>query len=209
METLTQLTTTARESLRTSGFVVIRSAIDPALLDKAKEKAWGTIREYSGKLKEIEAAGDLPYCLPMAVKDHIPLLDHAEGLLRSLGADPHWLQNLMLIMKRPREGRRFWHTDCPPLFAPSEEDAPELFVLYFLQKTTVENGALLVVPGYREGPQHSERVTTPIEGEYPIETDIGDVIIFDPRLLHGSMANMTDTYRFNVRLWINTRWEKS
>ena len=196
-----------REELRTKGFVLFKSVIDPSLLENAKVKAWETIATYDKELQQIESKGDLPYCLPMKVNDHIPLLDHAEALLRSIGADPYWLQNLMLIMKQPHEGRRFWHTDNPPIFAPSEEDAPELFVLYFLQKTTVKNGALLVVPGYAEGPQHSERVTTPIDGEYPIETEMGDVIVFDPRLLHGSMANNTDEHRFNVRLWIQTRWK--
>ncbi len=116
----------------------------------------------------------------------------------------------MLIMKTPHEGRRFWHTDNPPIFEPSEEDASELFVIYMLQRTSVElrNGCLLVVPRYAEGPQHSQRVTTPIAGEYPIETELGDVIIMDPRLLHASLPNDTDDHRFNVRLWIQCRWEK-
>ena len=76
-----------------------------------------------------------------------------------------------------------------------------------LQPTTTENGCLLVVPGYAEGPQHSDRVTTPMENEYPIQTELGDVIIFDPRLLHGSLENKTDVHRFNVRLWIDTKWK--
>jgi ectoine hydroxylase-related dioxygenase (phytanoyl-CoA dioxygenase family) len=84
-------------------------------------------------------------------------------------------------------------------------------VLYFLQPTTValNNGCLLVVPGYSEGPQHSDRVTTPMEHEHPIETEVGDVIVFDPRLLHGSLPNETEEYRFNIRLWIQTRWKET
>jgi hypothetical protein len=186
----------------------MKGAIDPAILEATVPKAYTVMQTYDKKLQELEAAGDLPYCLPMPVKDHTALLDHAEQLLCSLGAEPYWLLNLMLIMKSPHEGRRFWHTDCPAIYAPSEEDAPELFVLYFLQKTTRENGALLVMPGYAEGPQHSERVTTPFENEYAIETEPGDVIIFDPRLLHGSLANSTDKHRFNVRLWIQTNWKE-
>ncbi len=202
--------TEVRETLRLNGFAVVKSGIDIALLDEAKLKAWDTVLEYSSQLKELEAAGDLPYCLPMRVNDHIPLMDHAEALLRGIGADPYWLLNLMLIMKTPHEGRRFWHTDSPAIFAPSSEDAPELFVIYMLQRTSIakKNGCLLVVPGYAEGPQHSERVTTPFENEYPVETEPGDVIIMDPRLLHGSLPNETDKHRFNVRLWIQCRWEK-
>lgn len=195
-----------RESLRKEGFVLMKGAIDPALLETAKKHVVVTIEEYGDKLNQPE--GELPYCLPLPLKPHYPIIDHAEALLQSIGADPYYLQNLMLIMKRPYEGRRYWHTDMPPLYAPSETDAPELFVLYFLQKTTIQNGALLVVPGYAEGPQHSERVTTPMEGEYAIETEPGDVIVFDPRLLHGSMPNDSGDYRYNVRLWIQTRWKE-
>ena len=204
----TLATNRIRSELRRNGFVLMKGAVDPALLAETVPKAWKTIEAHAGKLKEIEAAGDLPYCLPMPVNEHIGLLDHAEALLRSIGADPCWLQNLMLIMKSPHEGRRFWHTDSPPIYAPSSGDAPELFVLYFLQRTTVENGCLLVMPGYAEGPQHSDRVTTPMEGELPLETEPGDVIIFDPRLLHGSLGNSTDAHRFNVRLWIQTKWKE-
>lgn len=203
------VTTEVREALRLQGFVLMKSAVKPELLEKATEKAWGTIKHFSAELDQLKKSGDLPYCLPMPVNDHIPLLDHAEALLQSIGADPYWLQNLMLIMKTPHEGRRFWHTDNPPIYSPSHEDAPELFVIYMLQKTSVElkNGCLLVVPGYQKGPQHKERVTTPIEGEYPVETELGDVIIMDPRLLHGSLPNETNGHRFNVRLWIQTRWK--
>jgi hypothetical protein len=199
------IATDIRQTLRTQGFALLRSAIEPSLLDKSKAAAWRTVESYGDQLRQ--ADGELPYCLPLPVKDHIPLLDHAEALLQGIGADPYYLTNLMLIMKRPQEGRRYWHTDAAPLYAPSPTDAPELFALYFLQRTTIENGCLLVVPGYAEGPQHSDRVVTPMEGEYPVETEPGDVIIMDPRLLHGSMPNDTDDYRFNIRLWIQCRWE--
>lgn len=192
-----------REQLRLNGFVVFKAAIDPAILEAAVPKVRATMKAFEGQ----QPVGDLPYCMPLPMKEHYPIIDHAEALLQGIGAEPHNLYNLMLIMKRPHEGRRFWHTDCPAIFAPSDEDAPELFALYFLQKTTVQNGALLVVPGYAEGPQHSERVTTPMDGEYAIETEPGDMIVFDPRLLHGSMPNDTDDYRFNIRLWIQTNWK--
>ncbi len=205
MNTLT--TTDVRQTIRTNGFVLMKSVIDPGLLGTAKKRVWETIEKFGDELKQPE--GELPYCLPLPMRQHYPLIDHAEAMLQGIGADPFNLQNLMLIMKRPHEGRRYWHTDMPPIFAPSDEDAPELFVLYFLQKTTVElkNGCLLVIPGYAEGPQHSDRVVTPMKGEHPIETELGDAIIFDPRLMHGSLPNDTDDYRFNIRLWIQTRWK--
>jgi ectoine hydroxylase-related dioxygenase (phytanoyl-CoA dioxygenase family) len=46
-----------------------------------------------------------------------------------------------------------------------------------------------------------------MKDEYPIEMELGDAIIFDPRLMHGSLPNETDDYRFNIRLWILTRWK--
>jgi hypothetical protein len=183
----------------------MRSVIDPELLRTATGHVWTTVKAFDDQ----QPKGDLPYCVPLPVADYHPLLDHAEAMLQGIGADPFYLQNLMLIMKRPHEGRRYWHTDLPPIFAPADKDADQLFVLYFLQKTTVElkNGCLLVIPGYAEGPQHSQRVTTPMKDEYPIEMELGDAIIFDPRLMHGSLPNETDDYRFNIRLWILTRWK--
>ncbi len=197
-----------REKLRVNGFVVVKHAVDVSLLDAARDKVWATLKDYGGEL--VQPEGELPYCLPLPLKQHYPMIDHAEALMQSIGADPYNLQNLMLIMKRPHEGRRYWHTDMPPIFEPSAEDPPEVFILYFLQPTSVAlaNGCLLVVPGYADGPQHSERVTTPFPGEYPIEIDMGDVIMLDPRLLHGSLPNESDDYRFNVRLWIQTRWKE-
>lgn len=195
-----------RESLRKNGFLLVKAAIDPALLEKSVAPAWETIEFYGAKYKK--AGEDLPYCLPLPIKNHTALLDHAEALLTQLGAEPYWLQNLMLIMKRPGEERRFWHTDRPSIYEPAAEDADELLVLYMLQPTTMENGCILVVPGYAEGPQHSDRVATPIDGEHPVQTELGDVIIMDPRLLHGSLANETADYRFNVRLWIQCRWKE-
>ncbi len=196
--------TNVRELLRVNGFVLMRSVIDPDILRTATGHVWKAVKEFDSRQPE----GDLPYCVPLPVLHYYPLLDHAESMLIQMGADPFYLQNLMLIMKRPHEGRRYWHTDLPPIYAPAEDEAKELFVLYFLQDTTVEkkNGCLLVVPGYAEGPQHSERVTTPIAEEYPIEVKLGDVIVFDPRLLHGSLENETEEYRFNIRLWVMTRW---
>ena len=197
-----------RETLRRQGFIVIRSAIQTQLLDTARSRVLETLQKFGDKLAQPE--GELPYCLPLPLREHYPLIDRAEELLKEIGADPHYLQNLMLIMKRPHEGRRYWHTDMGALYAPSHEDAPEVFVLYFLQKTTLDlkNGCLLVVPGYAEGPQHSDRVTTPMKDEYAIEVELGDVIVFDPRLLHGSMPNDSEDYRYNIRLWIQTRWTK-
>ena len=206
MEQLIQ--TTLRETLRQQGFIVIQSAIQVSLLDTARARVINTLQQAGDKLAQPE--GELPYCLPLPLRDHYPLIDRAEELLKSIGADPYYLQNLMLIMKRPNEGRRYWHTDMGAIYAPSDTDAPEVFVLYFLQKTTLElkNGCLLVVPGYAEGPQHSDRVTTPMKDEHAIEVDLGDVIIFDPRLLHGSMPNDSDEFRYNIRLWVQTRWTK-
>lgn len=196
----------AREALRKEGFILMRSVIDPKLLQTAQGLVWETIRGYGEALKQEE--GELPYCIPLPFRDHYPIIDHAEELLIGLGAEPFNLQNAMLIMKRPHEGRRYWHTDLSPIFEPAKEDAAELFVIYMLQATTVErgNGCLLVVPGYADGPQHSDRITTPMAEEYPIETEPGDVIIMDPRLLHASLPNETESYRFNIRLWIQTRW---
>lgn len=206
MDTATQTNTEIRETLRQKGFALIKSAIDPAYLATAEEKVWKTLASYGDQLRQPE--GELPYCLPLPLREHYSLIDHAEALLQSIGADPYYLQNLMLIMKRPHEGRRYWHTDMGTIYAPSEIDAPEVFVLYMLQRTTLENGCLLVVPGYADGPQHSDRVTTPMKDEYPIQTEIGDVILLDPRLLHASMPNDTDAHRFNIRLWIQTRWKE-
>ena len=208
MPTQTATIIDLRSELRQRGFIVLPAAMDTRLLATAKEKVEATLKVMGDKLAQPE--GELPYCLPLPLREHYPLIDRAEELLKGLGADPYYLQNLMLVMKRPHEGRRYWHTDMGPLYAPSEIDAPELFVLYFLQPTTValKNGCLLVVPGYAEGPQHSERVTTPMKEEYPVEVDTGDVIVFDPRLLHGSLPNESEEFRYNIRLWIQTRWKE-
>jgi phytanoyl-CoA hydroxylase len=126
--------------------------------------------------------------------------------LQALLGDAIRLQTSKLNLKSPKFGSPVqWHQDWA--FYPHTND-DILAVGVMLDDTTLENGAMLVVPGSHKGPTYSHHadgrfcgamdVNTPglgLERAVPIEGLAGSVSFHHVRAIHGSAQNKSTKSR--------------
>ena len=116
-------------------------------------------------------------------------------------ADPR-LHNFYVSTKPPRAAALPWHSD---LFYRYEKSTPaEVFLIYYLQDTSPENGCLRVVPKSHLWP-HDKRHIQPEDAnkrgdEVDVPVRAGDLFIGDRRILHATHANTTNTWRTCVTI---------
>jgi ectoine hydroxylase-related dioxygenase (phytanoyl-CoA dioxygenase family) len=134
------------------------------------------------------------------------------------------------IAKEFGEPPLYWHQDwvfwdepetCDPL-------PHQIFLMYYLSDTRVENGCLRVIPqSHRRrfdlhdhlGKGHDSDVRTQDDYSHPVfsrhadEIDVpvkaGDVVIGDARLLHSANANQTHQRRTVLTLWYLPRYAET
>jgi len=131
----------------------------------------------------------------------------------------------MLINKPPNvDGRHPLHQDL--LYFPFRPADSIVATWTALERVTVENGCLVVVPGSHRGEllRHENPDWEHLNGGYfgakdvddlkaqriHLEMDPGDTVFFHPILLHGSGRNRTDSFRRAISAhYANTRvsWE--
>ena len=123
----------------------------------------------------------------------------------------------------------FWHYDWfawddPTVYLLRPQ---QVFLMYYLVDTTIENGCLRVIPGshlqHNElhdnlNNPHSEEISTATHLERtefsirPDEIDVpvkaGDLVIGDARLLHASHANCSDQRRTVITLWVQPEFSQ-
>ena len=115
----------------------------------------------------------------------------------------------------------FWHQDWWGWDHPVSytKEIMQVFVMIYLQDTYPENGCLRVIPGshriqhtlHESVNAHTEavsRVENPKDSiylsatdEFKVNVNIGDVIIGDSRLIHGSYPNLSYEERTLITLW--------
>ena len=108
-----------------------------------------------------------------------------------------------LNYKLPGGAGFVWHQDWSCCWRAHTDDLVTCFI--YLDDSTIENGCLQILPG-----SHSEKVVRPFAGEStfrveladgeqelvtPLPLEAGDMVVFDPYLLHYSEPNRTDTPR--------------
>src|SRR5262249_17262717 len=135
--------------------------------------------------------------------------------LAALGfPQPKWW-SAFLLSKAPHAPALYWHQDWWAWDHPCSADPipQQLFLMYYLTDTCVENGCLRGPPGThrRRIPLHDElpdahseatyqaSMDTPLFRRHREEVDVpvraGDLVIGDARLLHAAHANQTDRRR--------------
>ncbi|MEM7134369.1 MAG: phytanoyl-CoA dioxygenase family protein [Chloroflexota bacterium] len=127
-----------------------------------------------------------------------------------------------VIAKEPHEPPLYWHQDWVFWDEPEAADPlpHQLFLMYYLTDTRVENGCLRVIPRSHTqrfdlhdqlGTGHDSEIrattdyTHPLMSEHPDEVDVpikaGDLLIGDARILHSANRNQTDQRRTVLTLW--------
>ncbi|HTE57120.1 MAG TPA: phytanoyl-CoA dioxygenase family protein [Verrucomicrobiae bacterium] len=186
-----------RDTLAQRGYCVIPNIIDSDMLQSLKER-------FSQDALAPMAKGNFGDAGAFVVADYhdpviVNLLTWPKTMetLSALGFSAPKLHNFYVSTKPPQAAGLAWHSD---LFYEYDMAEPaELFLIYYLQDTTPENGCLRVVPSSHLWP-HKQRHQQPHDAalrsdeiDVPIKT--GELFIGDRRLLHATHANQADTWR--------------
>ena len=138
-----------------------------------------------------------------AVAMHPPLVQTVE---RIVGSRPRLFQDMAMI-KPPGGREKPWHQDHAYFNLPL--DTPVVAVWVALSDVTVDNGCMHVIPGgHRDGPRvHFMRrdwqicdTDVVLEPRQAVPMAVGDLMLFDGKLPHGTPTNRTDGQRWALQL---------
>lgn len=185
-------------NLLQDGYCAIPSVLDSAMLKSLRERFGDeSLSAHTPK----DNFGDSGAFIVADYHDPVlvQLLTWSDTLasLKTMGfADPK-LHNFYVSTKPPKAKALAWHSD---LFYKYEKSEPaELFLIYYLQNTTPNNGCLRVVPGSHKWP-HEKRHEQPHgatirKDEVDVPVNAGDLFIGDRRILHATHENTGNTWR--------------
>ncbi len=156
--------------------------------------------------------------------------DGAQQALGQLGFDHPRYWSGFVIAKQPGEPPLYWHQDWVFWDEPETIDPMphQLFFMYYLTDTCVENGCLRLIPQSHirrfdihdllgQGHDSDVRLTTdhdqPLFLHHPSAVDVqvkaGDLVVGDARLLHSANPNRADHRRTVLTLWYLPRFEQA
>lgn len=111
---------------------------------------------------------------------------------------------LRSYLARSSEGELPLHIDS---FIPyMGEHVISMQVAIVLEEMTEKNGCTVVVPGSHQSGRYVEQ--SALDDAVPIEASIGDAVIWDSRLWHGTTANMSGNTRWNLVATFARWWMK-
>lgn len=187
-----------RKQLLSSGYCVVPDVLDQKSLGALRQRFSDAALSKAAKTNFGEAGAFIvaDYTDPVLVD----LLTWPKTLdiLAGLGYPHPKLHNYYVSTKPPGAQALPWHSD---LFYTYEKAEPaELFLIYYLQDTTRENGCLRVVPGshlWRHDDHNHSHVhdTKARPGEVDVSIHAGELFIGDRRLLHATHANTSKAWR--------------
>lgn len=220
-----------KSQLIRDGYCVFDQVLTAGMLARVRAASDGLIGAQSPEhFEEQKSTGSLisvygdPFFAELVA--YPPALD----ALTSLGyPHPRWSSGFV-ISKPGHSPPLFWHQDWWGWNDPiSYTEIPQqLFLMYYLVDTRIENGCLRVIAGSHRK-RHSmhdaaptahtdelRRATDPSHPAYqPISEDqavpvrAGDLVIGDSRLLHGAYANRSGQRRTVITLWYHPNFDIS
>lgn len=117
--------------------------------------------------------------------------------LKEMGFARPKLHNFYVSTKPPKADPLTWHSDL--FYKYEEADPAELFLIYYLNDTTPENGCLRVVPGshkWSHEERHAQAEDAKIRNdEVDVPVKAGSLFIGDRRIMHATHANTSNTWR--------------
>lgn len=131
----------------------------------------------------------------LAVLAHPKILRATEAIV----GDDQFPTVEALVFKLPGNGAAVWpHTDCDPEDETWSDDHRSCTIDIYLDDSSVENGCLLAAPEshkVRQNVQQVRAIGFDFPGLTPIPVKAGDVILHDPRVVHGSRTNTANQIR--------------
>jgi hypothetical protein len=165
-----------RDEFRARGFVVLRAAFDPEPLAREIDRALAESRRGTFTAK-VEGGVIQGAYVPMTcarTPESLKLLDRLEPIAAALIGAPVLPTRAKGILYA---GASPWHRDAT-------EDVGSVGFAVYLEPLRAETGALRVVPGSQKSDVDPRSFAA--DAGCAIDTDPGDVIAFDERLVHGS-----------------------
>lgn len=211
------------QQLRINGFTTFEQILDPLMLDE--------LRRVTDSLLEQQSAADrekyryqgsniaLNYQHPVFAR--LFAWPNALEALKSLGYLEPKFWSAFLLSKPPHAPPLYWHQDWWAWDDPvSAIGYPaQLFLMYYLTDTRIENGCLRLIPGTHRKriALHDQLPSAHGDETYHAELDsaqfidhpdavnvtvkAGDLVVGDARLLHAAHPNQTDQHRTCLTLW--------
>eukprot|EP00747_Dinoflagellata_sp_TGD_P171553 gnl/TRDRNA2_/TRDRNA2_205941_c0_seq1.p1 gnl/TRDRNA2_/TRDRNA2_205941_c0~~gnl/TRDRNA2_/TRDRNA2_205941_c0_seq1.p1 ORF type:complete len:346 (-),score=41.01 gnl/TRDRNA2_/TRDRNA2_205941_c0_seq1:40-1041(-) len=223
-----------RRQFDESGFCVVPSVLSSSIL--ASIEAFSNAKTESMTPEQREKHKFTGSLIPTVDPVFQPLLTNAPTLSAldalGFGSDIKWSSGF-IISKPPGGPSLAWHQDCAVwdhevAYSP---DPHQIFAMYYLTDTTVENGCLRVLPGTHRkrhpmhdvlagvaahsddvrkkdvnnlGPEHADDVPDAVD----VCVSAGDVVIGDNRLLHSARKNNSTERRTVITVWYHPHYGK-
>ncbi|MEM7132731.1 MAG: phytanoyl-CoA dioxygenase family protein [Chloroflexota bacterium] len=220
-----------RTQLIDDGYCVFEQVLTPTMLERVRTVSNQLLDVQSKEhFEEQKSTGSMvsvyddPFFAELVA--YQPSLD----ALATLGYPrPRWSSGFV-ISKPPKSPALFWHQDWWGWNDPiSYTDVPQqLFLMYYLVDTTIENGCLRVLKGthrkrhamhdllpeaHTDAIRRATDTTHPVYQALPddiaVPVQAGDLVIGDARLLHGAYANQSDRRRTVITLWYHPAFDSS
>jgi Phytanoyl-CoA dioxygenase (PhyH) len=168
------------EQFRAHGFVVLRSHIEPEALAEELERLGRDAFGPEPPMHHLaQGTGTVTFRYAPMMCERTPVS------LRLVDALAPVAVELLARPVLPGRAKGTWYANDPGWHRDSEHDIASIGVVTYLDAAGAESGALRVVPG-----SHADRSLRLPEGGdqagVAVETEPGDVVIFDEHLIHGS-----------------------
>ena len=213
-----------KEIFLQNGFIKFTNVIERNIIKQIKNTSLKLINsQKNDDLKKQISTGSMISISKKETEIFIKLITSVKIFkrIKSLGFnDVRWSSGY-IISKPPKSPALYWHNDwwgwndsISYLNKPSM-----IFVMLYLDKTTVRNGSLRVIPGshvnynethkilkkhhskYRLYKNSNDPVFQKTKDEINIFSNPGDIIIGDARILHAAHANNSKSKRTVITLW--------
>lgn len=208
--------------LQREGYCILKNVAHNALLEHARTCVNLAIAsQHSEDSTRVRSPGTL-----IAAEQHpglAGLIGNPIALqaLDEMGLPGSKFWKAVIISKPPGGPRLYWHQDCLMWQDARSYSAipPMIFLMYYLEDTTRENGCLRVLPGTHRrrhilhdmGEAHTPDINSmenPGDArflDYPNEQDVpmnaGDLVIGDARMFHATHANQSCERRTVITIW--------
>ena len=211
------------------GYCVFEQVLMPEMLARVRGASDGLIDAQSADhFDEQKSTGSMISVYDDPFFADLVAYPPALGALASLGYPNSRWSSGFVISKPGHSPPLFWHQDWWGWNDPiSYTDIPQqLFLMYYLVDTRIENGCLRVIAGsHRKRHRMHDAVPTahtdelrratdpshpayqPMPEDQAVPVRAGDLVIGDSRLLHGSYANRSDERRTVITLWYHPNFD--
>ncbi len=211
------------------GYCVLEGMLDAGTLRHTREVAMEAVRGLSEEqLEATRSPGTL-----INSNDHPGLAEcvgnpKALAALAAMGFGGSKFWKAVIISKPGPSPRLYWHQDCMWWGDPRAygDYSPMIFLMYYLDDTSRENGCLRLLPGshrrwhelHEMGTAHTRDINRMDDehdarfADYPGEVDVpvraGDLVVGDARMFHATHANTTGEYRTVITIWFHPLFEE-